>query len=614
MEGTETMAADRRTHGCGELTVDQIGQDVVLMGWVQRRRDHGGVIFLDLRDRSGLVQTVLSPDHQPAAFEAGQGVRPEYVLAVSGRVSRRPEGTVNPNMPTGEIEVLVSGIAVLNAARTPPFYPGEATTVDEAMRLRYRYLDLRRPEMWEIFAFRHRTALAIREFLSGRGFLEVETPALTRSTPEGARDYLVPSRVYPGYFFALPQSPQLFKQILMVAGFERYFQFARCFRDEDLRADRQPEFTQLDIEMSFIGEAEIIELMEEMFAELFGRLLDRQVSRPFPRMTYREAVDGYGTDKPDLRLGMRIVDVTEFAGRTSCQVFTGAVQAGGAVRGIRVPGAGSMSRRELDELSKQACGWGARGLAWFALGETEIRSPLAKLLQQSELQELVARLDGHPGDLLLLVADRPAVVSAVLGQLRLLMGERPGMADPDKFSFVWITEFPLFEYNDTEKRLEAMHHPFTAPRAEDLHLLETAPEQVRARAYDLVLNGTEIGGGSIRNHRRDVQDRLFNAIGLPEEEIAHKFGFLLDALDYGAPPHGGIAFGFDRMITLMLQRETIRDVIAFPKTQSSTCLLTGAPAPVASRQLQELKIACTDGERGGGQGGRQDGRRSGHQP
>ncbi|MGD0623015.1 MAG: aspartate--tRNA ligase [Thermacetogeniaceae bacterium] len=587
-----TMAATRRTHGCGDLTAEQIGRDVVLMGWVHRRRDHGGVIFLDLRDRSGLVQTVLSPDRQPEAFKVSQAVRPEYVVAMHGQVSRRPEGTANPNMSTGDIEVLVNEIVILNAAKTPPFYPGEATDVDEAVRLRYRYLDLRRPEMWEIFTFRHQAALAIREFLSGRGFLEIETPMLTRSTPEGARDYLVPSRIYPGYFFALPQSPQLFKQILMVAGFERYFQFARCFRDEDLRADRQPEFTQLDIEMSFISEEEIMELMEEMLAVLFGQLLGKDAPRPFPRLTYREAMDSYGCDKPDLRLGMRIVDVTDFAGQTSCQVFSGAVQSGGVVRGIRVPGAGSSSRRELDELAKLACGWGAKGLAWFILGESEIRSPLAKLFQQPELQELAARLDGQPGDLLLFVADRPDVVSAVLGQLRLEMGERFKMADPDRFAFVWITDFPLFEYNDEEKRLEAMHHPFTAPRPEDLHLLETAPEQVKARAYDLVLNGTEIGGGSIRNHRRDVQDRLFNAIGLPPEEIAHKFGFLLDALDYGAPPHGGIAFGFDRMMMLMLQRDTIRDVIAFPKTQSSTCLMTRAPAPVAAKQLRELKIAC----------------------
>ncbi len=590
MEDVKPLVATRRTHGCGHLSVEQIDQDVILMGWVQRRRDHGGVIFLDLRDRSGLVQTVLSPDRQPEAFKIGQAVRPEYVVAVRGRVSRRPEGTANPNMPTGEIEVLANEIIILNAAKTPPFYPGEATEVDEAVRLRYRYLDLRRPEMWEIYTFRHQAALAIREFLSNQGFLEVETPMLTRSTPEGARDYLVPSRIFPGHFFALPQSPQLFKQILMVAGFERYFQFARCFRDEDLRADRQPEFTQLDIELSFISEEEIMDLMEEMLAVLFSRLLGKEVPRPFPRLTYREAMDGYGCDKPDLRLGMRIVDVTDFAGGASCRVFSGAVQDGGVVRGIRVPGAGGLSRRELDDLAKLASGWGAKGLAWFILGESEIRSPLAKMFQQAELQSLAARLDGQPGDLLLFVADRTDVVSTVLGQLRLEMGQRFGMADPDQFAFAWITEFPLFEYNDTEKRFEAMHHPFTAPRPEDLHLLEQAPGQVRARAYDLVLNGTEIGGGSIRNHRRDVQDRLFKAIGLPPEEIAHKFGFLLEALDYGAPPHGGIAFGFDRMMMLMLRRETIRDVIAFPKTQSSTCLMTGAPAEVAGKQLKEAHI------------------------
>jgi aspartyl-tRNA synthetase len=418
----------------------------------------------------------------------------------------------------------------------------------------------------------------------------METPMLTRSTPEGARDYLVPSRVYPGHFFALPQSPQLFKQILMVAGFERYFQFARCFRDEDLRADRQPEFTQLDIEISFTSEDEIMGMMEEMLAVLFAQLLGVNVSRPFTRLTYREAMDSYGSEKPDLRLGMRIVDVTGFAGQTSCQVFAGAVKEGGVVRGIRVPGAGTLSRRELDELAKLASGWGARGLAWFVMGESEIRSPLAKMFQQPELQELGALLDGRPGDLLLFVADQPAIVSTVLGQLRLEMGKRGRVADPGQFSFTWVTEFPLFEYNITEKRFEAMHHPFTAPRPEDLHLLEQAPDKVRARAYDLVLNGTEIGGGSIRNHRRDVQDRLFKAIGLPPQDIVHKFGFLLDALDYGAPPHGGIAFGFDRMMMLMLQRDTIRDVIAFPKTQSSTCLMTGAPAEVAPGQLKDIHI------------------------
>jgi aspartyl-tRNA synthetase len=572
------------------LNAEKIGIEVVLMGWVQRRRDHGGVIFLDMRDRSGLVQTVLSPDRHPDAFKTGQAVRPEYVVAVRGQVSRRPEGTANPNMATGEIEVMVSEISILNVAKTPPFFPGEAADVDEAVRLRYRYLDLRCPEMWEIFSFRHRAALAIREYLSERGFLEMETPMLTRSTPEGARDYLVPSRVYPGHFFALPQSPQLFKQILMVAGFERYFQFARCFRDEDLRADRQPEFTQLDIEISFTSEDEIMGMMEEMLAVLFAQLLGVNVSRPFTRLTYREAMDSYGSEKPDLRLGMRIVDVTGFAGQTSCQVFAGAVKEGGVVRGIRVPGAGTLSRRELDELAKLASGWGARGLAWFVMGESEIRSPLAKMFQQPELQELGALLDGRPGDLLLFVADQPAIVSTVLGQLRLEMGKRGRVADPGQFSFTWVTEFPLFEYNITEKRFEAMHHPFTAPRPEDLHLLEQAPDKVRARAYDLVLNGTEIGGGSIRNHRRDVQDRLFKAIGLPPQDIVHKFGFLLDALDYGAPPHGGIAFGFDRMMMLMLQRDTIRDVIAFPKTQSSTCLMTGAPAEVAPGQLKDIHI------------------------
>jgi aspartyl-tRNA synthetase len=590
LEGDKDIAALRRTHGCGTLNTGHVGQDVALAGWVQRRRDHGGVIFLDLRDRSGVVQTVLSPDRQPGAFAVSQGVRPEYVVAVRGRVSLRPPGTVNPHMPTGEIEVLAEEIEVLNPAKTPPFYPGSADEVDETVRLRYRYLDLRRPEMWEVFGFRHRLLMAIREFLSARGFLEVETPMLTRSTPEGARDYLVPSRVYPGHFFALPQSPQLFKQILMVAGFERYFQFARCFRDEDLRADRQPEFTQLDMELSFIDEEQIMELVEEMIAAVFGQLLGQDLPRPFRRLSYQEAMMSYGCDKPDLRLDLRIIDITSFARSCSCQVFAGAANRGGVVRGLRVPGAGSLSRRELDELTKLATGWGARGLAWFALGTQEIRSPLAKQFTPEELYGLVDRLGGLPGDLLLFVADRPEVAETVLGQLRLDLGNRFNLAGCERFIPVWITDFPLFEYNDTDQRLEARHHPFTAPREQDLPLLETAPEQVRARAYDLVLNGTEIGGGSIRNHRRDVQDRLFRAIGLDPGETAHKFGFLLEALDYGAPPHGGIAFGIDRLVMLMLGRETIRDVIAFPKTQSSACLLTGAPAPVAPRQLEEVHI------------------------
>lgn len=591
----ENIGELKRTHGCGEIRSLHAGQDAVLMGWVQRRRDHGGVIFLDLRDRSGVVQAVLSPDLDAHAFEKGQTVRPEYVVAVRGKVRRRPPGTENPNLATGEVEVAVAELRVLNPAKSLPFYPGEAADVDEAVRLRYRYLDLRRPECWQVFRLRHQATMVVREFLSNRGFLEIETPMLTRSTPEGARDYLVPSRIYPGHFYALPQSPQLFKQVLMVAGFERYFQFARCFRDEDLRADRQPEFTQLDLEMSFVSEEEIFSLMEEMLAELFRSVLGRELDTPFPRLKYREALSCYGTDKPDLRYGMKIVDVSELGGNSSCQIFAGAVQEGGVVKGIRVPGgSASFSRRALDELARLVVGWGARGLAWFLLGDEEIKSPLAKLFTPQELKELVAQMEGEPGDLLLFLADRKEVAEKVLGQLRLELGRRLNLADSRRFSFVWITDFPLLEYNQDEKRYEAVHHPFTAPYEADLPFLEEAPERVRARAYDLILNGTEIGGGSIRNHRRDLQERIFQVIGLPPGEAEEKFGFLLEALDYGAPPHGGIAFGFDRLLMLMLERETIRDVIAFPKTQSATCLLTRAPAPVTLKQLQELHLVCRE--------------------
>lgn len=591
MEGIGELS---RTHGCGKISADHVGQSVVLMGWVQRRRDHGGVIFLDLRDRSGTVQVVLSPDIQKETFKKGQTVRPEYVLAVWGEVRRRPPGTENPNMATGEVEVAADGIRILNASRSLPFYPSDAPDVDEALRLRYRYLDLRRPECWQTFALRHKAAMVIRDFLTKRDFLEIETPMLTRSTPEGARDYLVPSRLNPGQFYALPQSPQLFKQILMIAGFERYFQFARCFRDEDLRADRQPEFTQLDLEMSFVNERDIQSLTEEMLAELFNQVLGKELAIPFPRLTYREAMDLYGSDKPDLRFGMRIIDISSQVRDSSCKVFADAVKQGGVVRGIRVPGGATFSRKVLDELGKMAVSWGAKGLAWFQLGEDGVRSPLAKLFTPQELEDLVRAMEGEMGDLLLFIADGEDIAASVLGQLRLEMADRLGLIDPEQFSFVWITDFPLLEYNEEEKRYEAMHHPFTAPREEDIPLLETDPLRVRSRAYDLVLNGTEIGGGSIRNHSRQLQERIFQVIDLSREAMEDKFGFLLEALDYGAPPHGGIAFGFDRMLMLMLHLNTIRDVIAFPKTQSATCLLTMAPAPVTPKQLAELHIACTD--------------------
>lgn len=582
-----------RTNGCGELSAKEVGHKVVLMGWVQKRRDHGGVIFLDLRDRSGVVQAVLSPDSSAETFRKGESVRPEYVVAIRGTVRRRPEGTENPHMVTGEIEVAVEEIRILNTVHNLPFYPGDSREVDEALRLKYRYLDLRRQEAWQAFALRHKAAMVIRTFLTGKGFLEVETPMLTRSTPEGARDYLVPSRLNPGEFYALPQSPQLFKQILMIAGFERYFQFARCFRDEDLRADRQPEFTQLDMELSFVREEDIQNLTEEMMVAVFREVLGVELKTPFPRLTYQEAMARYGSDKPDLRFGMEIIDLTAAVTGTACRVFAGTIAEGGVVRGIRVPGGASYSRKVVDDLTRLVQSWGARGLAWFMLGQEGVKSPLAKSLEPEVFERILAAMEGQAGDLLLVVADHRKVVETVLGQLRLEMGQRLKLIDPAVYSFVWITDFPLLEYNDDEKRYEAVHHPFTSAREEDLVYLESDPGRVRARAYDLVLNGTELGGGSIRNHNKEVQLRMFKAIGLDEEMIQDKFGYLLEALDYGAPPHGGIAFGFDRMMMLMLHLNSIRDVIAFPKTQSATCLLTQAPAAVAPRQLAELHIAST---------------------
>ncbi|MEW6192596.1 MAG: aspartate--tRNA ligase [Bacillota bacterium] len=578
-----------RTIFCGEVREKDTGRKVALAGWVQSRRDHGGLIFIDLRDRAGVVQVVFSPEVGLEAFKVAETVRGEYVLRVEGEVRRRPPGTENPKLATGEIEVYATSCTVLNQARTPPFYIEDDLNVEEDLRLRYRYLDLRRPEMQHALKMRHRAAKAVRDFLDARGFWEIETPMLTKSTPEGARDYLVPSRVNPGRFYALPQSPQLFKQILMVAGAERYFQIVRCFRDEDLRADRQPEFTQIDLEMSFVGVDDVLGLSEDLIAAVCKEVAGVEVPVPFARLSYREAMAVYGTDKPDLRYGMKLTEVSDLVAGTEFKVFAQAVSDGGCVRGIAVPGAAGFTRREIDELTRHAAVFGARGLAYIQVTPEGPKAPILKFFKPGEIEALLTRLKAGTGDLLLFVADQPAVVERSLGALRTLLAGRLGLVAPG-FHFVWVVDFPLLEYDETEKRYVAVHHPFTAPHEEDLALLESDPGRVRAQAYDLVLNGVELGGGSIRIHRREVQERVFRAIGITPAEAREKFGFLLDAFECGAPPHGGIAFGFDRLLMLLLGRNTIRDVIPFPKTQSAQDLMTQAPAPVTARQLAELHI------------------------
>ncbi|KKM09235.1 aspartyl-tRNA synthetase [Clostridiales bacterium PH28_bin88] len=586
----ESMAGFQRSHMCGTVTREHTGEEVTLMGWVNRRRDHGGLIFIDLRDRSGLVQVVFSPEVDRAAFQKAEHVRNEYVLALKGRVRRRPEGTVNPNLATGEVEVYARELRLLNRALTPPFYIEEEVDVDENVRLRYRYLDLRRPDMQRAMVTRHRTAKAMRDFLDRHGFLEIETPMLTRSTPEGARDYLVPSRVHPGEFYALPQSPQIFKQILMVAGMDRYFQIVRCFRDEDLRADRQPEFTQLDVEMSFVGREDVMSMMEELVAHVFRETLGVTVETPFHRLSYQEAMDRFGSDKPDLRFGMELQDVSQLVAGSSFKVFSSAVQGGGRVKGINAKGCGGYSRKELDDLTQLAAVYGAKGLAWMAVSEEGIRSPIAKFFTEDELSSIRQSMQAEPGDLLLFVADEPAVVAGALGHLRMELGRRLNLIDASEFKFCWVTDFPLVEWDGEERRYVAMHHPFTSPLEEDIPLMQTDPSRVRAQAYDMVLNGVELGGGSIRIHRRDLQEKMFGLLGFSPEEARAKFGFLLDAFEYGTPPHGGIAFGLDRMVMLMTGRETIRDVIAFPKTQSAADLMMQAPSDVSQRQLKELHL------------------------
>lgn len=579
-----------RTDFCGELRDTHVGRTVVLTGWVHRRRDHGGLIFIDLRDRTGLIQIVFNPETNQEAFQQAETVRSEYVLAVEGQVGLRPEGTTNENLPTGKVEVYVSGMKIVSKAKTPPFTVFDADDVEESVRLKYRYLDLRRPELQEVIRLRHKTTMKIRSFLDRAGFWEIETPMLTKSTPEGAREYIVPSRVHPGEFYVLPQSPQLLKQILMVSGMDKYFQIVRCFRDEDLRADRQPEFTQLDIEMSFIEENQIMSLIEGLMSDLFYDLLNVPLKTPLPRMTYAEAMDRYGSDRPDIRFGMELVDISEIGAASEFKVFAGAVAGGGQVKGINAKGCGSYSRKEIDDLTAYVGNFGAKGLAWMIVEEAGIKSPIAKFFTEEQLAAIVEKLGGKAGDLLLFVADKSKIVADALGNLRLEFSRRLNLTNKTDFKFCWVTDFPLVNFNEEENRWEANHHPFTSPKKEDLDLLEKDPGSVRAKAYDLILNGIEIGGGSIRIHQRDVQERVFRMLGLSEEAYTQKFGFLLDAFEYGTPPHGGIAFGLDRMVMLMAGKDSIRDCIAFPKTQSASDLLTNAPSAIPEAQLRELGI------------------------
>ena len=589
-----------KSHGCGELSVGDVASEVTLAGWVHRRRDHGGLIFVDLRDRSGLVQVVFNPASSPEAHQVAAAFRNEWVVRLWGRVAHRPQGTENRAIPTGDIEVVATTAQVLSQSMTPPFYINEEGPIEEALRLEYRYLDLRKEGMQRNLALRHRVIKYIRDFLDARGFMEVETPMLIKSTPEGARDYLVPSRIYPGQFYALPQSPQQLKQLLMVAGLERYYQIARCFRDEDLRADRQPEFTQLDLEMSFVVEKDILDLTEELFTGLVETVTSHwKLVKPFPRITFPDVMERYGTDKPDLRFGLELADISDIAPQTELNLFRQAVGEGGVVKGFAAPGVGDYSRKQLDELIELAKARGARGLVTIALaagksldeiGPDDVRSAVARFLSVEQVRLIAQRLGGGPGDLLLIVAGEPAVVNAALAHLRHEMGRRLGLADPDMLAFAFITDFPLFEWNREENRWDSLHHPFTSLNEEDLPLLDTAPDKARSRAYDMVCNGFELSSGSIRIHDGQLQARIFRLLGYTDAEIQERFGHLLRAFEYGVPPHGGIAPGIDRIVMLMAGAENIREVIAFPKTQSAMDLMIGAPSPVGVAQLKELHL------------------------
>ena len=590
----ESMQGLKRSHRCTEVSSANIGEKVTVMGWVQKSRNKGGIIFVDLRDRSGILQVIFEESQCGAeCFEKAGKLRSEFVAAIEGTVCKRA-GAVNENLATGDIEVVASSLRILSEAETPPFPIEENSKTKEEIRLKYRYLDLRRPDLQRNLIMKSKVATIARQFMADEGFLEIETPMLTKSTPEGARDYLVPSRVHPGTFYALPQSPQLFKQLLMCSGYDRYFQIARCFRDEDLRADRQPEFTQMDMELSFVDVDDVIDVNERLLAKLFKEILDLDIQLPIQRMTWQEAMDRFGSDKPDLRFGLELKDVSDVVKDCEFGVFTGALANGGTVRGINAEGQGSMPRKKIDALIEYAKTYGAKGLAYIVINEDgSYKSSFAKFMTEEQMNALVAAMDGKPGDLLLFAADKTKIVWTVLGALRCHLAELMGLVDKNVYRFVWITEFPLLEWSDEENRFTAMHHPFTMPMEEDLQYIDSDPGRVRAKAYDIVLNGNEIGGGSVRIHQDDIQEKMFECLGFTKAEAHERFGFLLDAFKYGVPPHAGLAYGLDRLVMLMAKQDSIRDVIAFPKVKDASCLMTNAPDYVDDKQLAELGIEVT---------------------
>ncbi len=591
----ESMKGLKRSHRCTELSNKNIGETVVVMGWAAKRRNLGSLIFVDMRDRSGILQIVFDENDVTAeGFAKAETIRNEYVIAVEGRVEKRG-GAINENLKTGDIEIRATSLRILSEAQTPPFPIEDGVATKDELRLKYRYLDLRKPHIQRNLMLRSRITTLVRSFMTEEGFIEIETPILTKSTPEGARDYLVPSRIHPGNFYALPQSPQIFKQLLMCAGYDRYIQIAKCFRDEDLRADRQPEFTQIDMELSFVDIDDVIDVNERLLAKLWKDILGVEIPTPFPRMTWQEAMDRFGSDKPDTRFGFELKDISDVVKGCGFAVFTSALENGGTVRGININGQGAMPRKKIDALVEFAKGYGAKGLAYIAINEDgSLKSSFAKFMTEEEMAAIVERMEGKPGDLLLFAADKHKIVYAVLGALRCEMADKLGILDKNTYNFLWITEFPLFEYSEEEGRYVAMHHPFTMPMEEDIDLIETEPGRARAKAYDIVLNGTELGGGSVRIHQDDIQETMFKALGFTTEEAYEKFGFLLNAFKYGVPPHAGLAFGLDRLVMHMTGEDNIRDVIAFPKVKDASCLMSEAPNVVEQKQLDELYIACTN--------------------